>query len=313
VPSWLVSLVIHLLFFIALGLLTLPELLDTAPTTLTAALAEEIAIDTLQEIAIAPPLENSQEHVFQAPAGEMSDLANMTDEAAVGDGSGSYIAADVDAVEIGELDEAFGGRGQGLKTVGGMGGGAEFFGVKAGGKRFVFVVDSSNSMRGEKFEDAKEELVYAIRRLDKKQMFYVIFFDQDALRMFTAEGTNGEPEPRPVFATTQNINKLEKWLKDVDLEGRTNPYDAMKFAVELLPDAIYLLSDGQFTDRGRTEDYLRANNILDDPAEGYRPKVVIHTIGFYSKEGEVTLQAIAKAYQGTYRFVAPKPARARRR
>jgi hypothetical protein len=132
----------------------------------------------------------------------------------------------------------------------------------------------------------------------------VIFFDIDALRMFTTD--NKEPENRPVPATAANIRKLEQWLPTVENERRTDPYDAVKFALEMLPDAIFILSDGQFTDGGRTVRYLAEKNIIDDPAEGYRPKVVIHTIGFYSKDGEVTLKGIAEAYKGTYRFVAPR-------
>ena len=48
---------------------------------------------------------------------------------------------------------------------------------------------------------------------------------------------------------------------------------------------------------------VQANNFMEDPVTGKAPKVVIHTAGFHGKEGEETLQSIAKTYGGTYRFV----------
>jgi hypothetical protein len=147
--------------------------------------------------------------------------------------------------------------------------------------------------------------MYAIRRLSKDQAFYIIFFDQDGERMLLPPDT--EPALLPVPAVNANINRAEQWVATVVHEGRTDPFDAVKFAVEMLPDAIYILTDGKFTDRGLTERWLKNNNIIDEPIEGRRPKVVIHTICFWQKDGEETLQAIAKAYGGTYRFVPPAP------
>lgn len=303
VPGWLVSLVVHLCFLIALGLLTLPPLLRQEETTIAAAILAPPQLETLADVVITPPLEEVQHVAVDAPAGALAELTDLTNEASLGEGAGEYVQNDVDAIDVGEMGEVFGSGGKGLKVLGGGNGSAEFFGVKAGGRRFVFIVDSSNSMRGQKFTDAKEELMYAVRRLDKSQAFYVIFFDQDALRMFDSD--KAEPAERPVAATLANIQKLETWMKTVENERRTDPYDAVKFALEMRPDAIFILSDGQFTDRGRTVEYLARENIVDDAAYGKSPRVVVHTIGFYSKDGEVTLEAIAKAYKGTYRFVAP--------
>ncbi len=207
---------------------------------------------------------------------------------------------------IGEIGQLFGTEGTGMASVGSGSGGAEFFGVKATGKRFVFIVDSSKSMKNGKFEAACEELFYSVQRLKSDQYFYVIFFDEDAARMTFAP--KEEPEDVYAQATTANINKLQKWMKTVELEGQTVPYDALVFARQLSPDAIYLLTDGQFTDRGRSEDFLRTSNLYKDPEVGLVPKSVVHTIGFWDPDGEETLKAIAKEHQGTYRFVArPKP------
>jgi hypothetical protein len=156
-------------------------------------------------------------------------------------------------------------------------------------------------MRGGKFTAAKDELSYAIRRLSKDQAFYIIFFDQNAERMLLPPDT--EPPSLPVAATTANINRVDKWIATVENQLRTDPYDAVRSGIDMVPDAIYLLTDGKFTDKGRTERYLKSNNIVDDPIDGKRPKVVIHTICFWQNDGEETLKAIAKDNGGTYRFV----------
>jgi len=184
---------------------------------------------------------------------------------------------------------------------------AMFYGVKARGNRFVFIVDSSNSMRGNKFVEAKRELIYAIRRLGKDQHFYVIFFDANAERMVLDPDPNfpSEPAPAPVPATGENMLKVERWIGTVKNELKTNPYDAVKFAMGLSPDAIFLLTDGQFTDRGKTERYLASENYFKDDLGRRQVKVVFNTIGFYSRDGEEVLKEIAKKYKGTYQFVAP--------
>jgi hypothetical protein len=311
VPSWLVSLVVHLIAFIVLALLTLPTIIQAERELLVISTTPNAPVlESLDLMKLEPQLEDVQTETFDAPAAITLESTALDDAAAGFDGPGSYVNTDVDAIDVGELGELFGENGHAMASVAGTGRSAEFFGVKSGGRRFVFIVDSSNSMRGRKFEDAKQELVYAVRRLDKSQMFYVIFFDQDAARMFSGNGQ--DPEPRPVFATMENIRKLEAWLPTVKLELRTDPYDAVKFAHDLRPDAIFILSDGQFTDRGKTERFLADHNIIDDPALGRRPKVVINTIAFYSQQGEVTMKQIAEAYQGTYRFVPP-PARMKKK
>ncbi len=304
IPSWLVSLVVHLAMILLMAMFTIPLLINEPDAILVASVAEPYLLETTEAVAIMPPLMAEQHETTNLPASEMIESQNLTEIGTAALGDSASAMTDVDAVNISEVAELFGQDGAGMANVAGPGGTAEFFGVKAGGRKFVFIVDSSNSMRGRKFADAKRELEYAVKKLDPKQSFYVIFFDQNAERMFAAGGK--EPEARPVPATGENIRRLEYWLPLIKNELRTNPYDAVKFAVEMLPDAIYILSDGQFTDKGQTERYLAANNMIDEPLEGRRPKVVIHTIGFYSREGEPTLQAIAKAYGGTYRFV-PKP------
>ncbi len=129
----------------------------------------------------------------------------------------------------------------------------------------------------------------------------MIFFDWDAYRMFDLEN----PEPYMVRATDENKYRLGKWMATVELELRTDPFDSVEFAMKLMPDAIYVLSDGKFTDGGKTVKYVDETNKIDDPASEREYKVTFHTIGFYTND-DGTLSKMAQNNGGTYRFV-PKP------
>ncbi len=198
---------------------------------------------------------------------------------------------------------------------GASGAGAQFYGIQAQGDRFVFIVDSSTSMRL-KFGEALQELDRSVRQLTPDQQFYVIFFDRDAERLRLGEWNpsrtrysfNSRPESDFVAPTTENLDGLVQWMRTIQLEGETNPHSAIVFTLKKLqPDAIFLLSDGEFTDGGETEAYLLQNNFHDDAGNLRRPRSIVHCVGFYSRAGEVTLKRIAVANGGSYRFVNPPP------
>lgn len=213
---------------------------------------------------------------------------------------------------VGEIGQLFGAEGKGLADTGSGYGGAQFFGVKAGGRKFVFIVDSSLSMRKGKFDAARVELEQAVRRLTEDQLFYVMFFDWDSNRLRLGQWdrqrrnwtANAEPEERAVFATNENKAHVEEWMKTVELELKTLVYDSVVTALEMYPDAIYILTDGKFGDTAKVERYLAQNNYIHDEQGDKRAKIIIHTVGFYSRDGEPVLKKMADDYGGTYRFVA---------
>lgn len=305
-PSWLVSSIVHLLAILILALCTVEELSKPSDLVLVSGVSDEAEPLLVEPVHFDASLQNVSSISASAPSAEALGFSDVGDVSEVPTQNTGVAAGDLEVSPVGDVGDIFGSRGSGMQAVSFGKQGAEFFGVKAAGRKFVFIVDSSNSMRDGKFDDAKQELLYAIQRLTKSQNFYVIFFDADAERMRLFP--NKEAEDYAVAATVENIKRTEKWVHSVELERGTNPYEAVKFALEMLPDAIYLLTDGQFTDKGKTVRFLKDNNIIDDPVEGRRPKVVVHTVGFYSRDGEENLLSISKAYGGTYRFV-PRPDR----
>lgn len=183
-------------------------------------------------------------------------------------------------------------------TEGLAGQGSQFFGVGAEGKRFVFVVDSSRSMKGKRWTMACQELLRAIGELDSDQSFYVIFFDAEIWPIFQRD----EPEPDLLEANPENLKRLRRWMSSIHLGRDTFPAPAMSMALALKPDAIFLLSDGEFHDD--TVSMLRLRNLVADDHGVLRHKITIHTIGLHSPACQIVLRQIAERHGGEFRFVA---------
>jgi len=306
----LLSATLHLLVLLVLAWLTVAERSATPAIISINGSAADAVEDMKESLDWAQEIDTSTEARVDAPDGIYvgpAEAGSPVLDVAVG---GESLALDgLTGSSIQQIGALFvpGGGAMRSNESGLIKKEAMFYGVKARGNRFVFIVDSSNSMRGNKFVEAKQELIYAIRRLNKDQYFYVIFFDANAERMILDPNPDfpAEPAPLPAPATGANILKVERWIGTVQNELKTNPYDAVKFAMDLSPDAIFLLTDGQFTDKGKTVRYLARENFTTDDLGQRQVKVVFHTIGFYSRDGEDVLKEIARKYQGTYQFVAP--------
>lgn len=208
----------------------------------------------------------------------LADLPGLTDEI----GSGQSTAGDGQGGSGGDPDGEEG---------------AEFFGVQASGRKFVFVCDCSRSMAGLKWLELNRELSRCLGELGPSKSFYVVFFDGEMHPMF-------EPfnrEPALLEATAENIDKACFWIANVALGANTSPCESVKFAAGLESDAIYLLTDGEFSDY--TAPYLRDFN-KKRVTQGKR-KVAVHTIGLLSQKHQRVLERIAKDSGGTYKFVGP--------
>jgi len=177
---------------------------------------------------------------------------------------------------------------------------ASFFGASAEGNRFVFVIDSSGSMRGPRWESLCKELIRAIQSLSPDQEFFVISFDSLAHPMF------GVPPPRGKFlkAIQKNVDRLQNWIRSVRLGNNTLPSTAVGLAMKLEPDAIFLLSDGEILDS--TLNDLRVWNRKQTEDGDVKAAIPIHTVLLHSQIGYVALESIAKENSGTFTPVQPR-------
>ena len=177
---------------------------------------------------------------------------------------------------------------------------ATFFGAEAYGNRFVFVIDSSGSMRGPRWDALHAELIRAIRSLSEDQEFFIISFDSMAHPMF------GEPPPKGKFLhpDRKSIERVSSWLRSIQLGHQTFPSGAVGIAMALKPDAVFLLSDGEINDS--TVQDLRVWNRVQDEDGSVKPHFPIHTVLLHSQIGFATLELIAEENGGTFTPVSAR-------
>ena len=178
---------------------------------------------------------------------------------------------------------------------------ASFFGAEADGNKFVFVIDSSGSMRGTRWQALCTELIRALQSLSPDQEFFVISFDAFAHPMFGTAPPKGEF----LTATSKNVRRVQNWIRSIEHGRNTFPASAVGMAMRLKPDAIFLLSDGEIADN-TIEDLEKWNQVLDN--DGYNKTLVpIHTVLLHSQVGYATLERIAKENSGTFTPVRARP------
>ncbi len=180
--------------------------------------------------------------------------------------------------------------------------GGKFFGVGSGGNYFCYVVDSSGSMRGGAWESAKVELVRSLSTLTPSQRFYIVFFAQE----FAAIPEPGEKEPAKfgLYATPENIDHARRWIDTVKLDRGGPPNDALQWAIEREPDAIYLLTDG--VTKVDVCGFLRKKNRTEDLIGGVQVRVPIHAIAYFSLDGQQLMRQLAEENAGQFHYVPPK-------
>jgi len=285
--GWSASVFLHLLLLIGFTGVTLFSGLDQGQEGLEGGLVLDDSGPAIELSTPAEPIEPAAADLT-APAIQTGDaIEPITD---LGGAAGATGADPIESVQLSAAGgSAVGGDWSSLVTAGGGPGGrggASFFGLQAKGESFVYVVDYSGSMNGDRVAAAKAELIRSISALGRTSRFYIFFYDDKYIRM---------PNRGLVRASSANKRKYFAWVAQAAGGGGTDPREAMKEALALRPDAIYLLSDGEFAEAAADE--IRAAN------PGAR--VQINTIAFHSNSGESILQRIAEENRGQYRFVPP--------
>jgi hypothetical protein len=191
--------------------------------------------------------------------------------------------------EIGDLD-GVGGAGNiggGAAGLGGGGGGASFFGIEASGNRFAYVVDVSASMDELRMSALKRELTRSIDRLLETSEFMVVKYSTESRLVGPGNGWQ--------TASANTKREMKALIELLQPEENTLPVPAFNivFAHRPRPDAIYFMTDGDFSDDD-------ADAIID-LSRGH--KVIVHCICLGFQGGEPRMRKIAKATRGTYTFV----------
>lgn len=278
--SWLVSAALHAIILASFAAIVFHAKQQPSPLGIEAILGEDTVRNSFETLLESSPVilaetstaESTQsdahmladQAVAESAARAMGDLARLGN-GGLGDGTG---------------EGGGGGRGPGL--VGG------FFGTQTAGNTFVYVVDMSGSMAGDRFRRAISELIKSINKLKGEQSFYVYFFNDRAFPLF-----DPKPAKSLISASTANKQRASRWIRSRQPSSTTNPMFALQQALEMKPDVIFLLTDGELDDPTTVRKMIRQYN------EGTQ----IHTIAFENEEASETLKTIANENHGTFRFV----------
>ena len=175
-----------------------------------------------------------------------------------------------------------------------FGTGAEFFGLGGparGTRKIVYVVDRSASMI-DTFIYVQAELKRSISALRRSQKFHVIFFNSgDPLE---------SPPRRLVSAIEAHKEQFFEFLDGVVPRGGTKPERAMRRALGMGPDLIYLLSDGLVS--GGVDSHPSLHRKLHEWNRNRR--VRIYTIAYLDQTGSALLEKIAREHSGEFKFVS---------
>jgi Ca-activated chloride channel family protein len=168
--------------------------------------------------------------------------------------------------------------------------GPTFFGGTAEGGSVVYVIDRSASMGlGDGLSAAKRELLASLRQLPASARFQVIFYSREA----EALGVDGRTDLLP--ATAENVDAAARFLERLRAGGSTDHLPALRKALALQPDVIFLVTDAADLSPEQVRAVTQWNG----------GRTAIHAIDLGGRAGGSPLEALALGNRGTYRAVNP--------
>ena len=302
-PGWMVSFLLHtLLLSILAAYVSVPQT-QQGPLSLVVSMTQaeaeeddvfvestanfEMALDAalaVEEVELDEPVEIDLGELLDSSIVNFNDASTASSITDRGD--------DFAAVDVGESGQS----NTGIPSPGGKEG-TSFFGIESKGDRFVYVVDCSGSMSEEdRYQRAIYELHRSLGKLNEDQEFLVAIYND---RIFPMLGTS-LTEAKLIKATVENRAKVIQWMRTQVPSGFTLPARAMYGALQVQPDAIFLLSDGELGDD--TVGMLQNTNLGSKSAGA--PKIPINTITLGSTgAGLPTMQTIAEENEGEFIWV----------
>lgn len=131
----------------------------------------------------------------------------------------------------------------GAARLGGIGGPGDttFMNISGVGKSFVYVIDTSSSMDGNRLKLAQSQLKKSLRLLQANQKFAVIFYNDDYRKRLKLRR---QAEQDLYFASELNKQLAAQEVDRVTADRGTDHRPAILEALSLKPDVVYFLTDG---------------------------------------------------------------------
>ncbi len=300
--SWMVSTLVHLFLMITLAVITFGV---AGRQTISLEMDATKPVDSMVMLDVVIDAPDPNRLAVEIPEPAATSLSSELDESnlvlsevvdtyaptAISDPYQSISGAGVDDSLLDEIERL-------------RGSGAQFFGIKGVGSRFVFIIDCSGSMdEYRRWKRAVRELKRSINNLVEPQQFLVLLYNSQCYTM------NDRP-PGLVPASAENQRNAIRWLARQEPLGSTYVAQALENAFELKPDAIFLLSDGEFDDLQMVWTVLAHYNGVQNGGvrhrenyEAIKDVIPVHTISLGGKGGAWTMQEIAEKNEGTFTII----------
>ncbi len=167
----------------------------------------------------------------------------------------------------------------------------KFFEIVASGRSFACVIDCSESMATRNLlEVAKQELSISLNLLSDDARFSVIFYN---MRTKVISGTDGQLGM--MLATAANKAKVQSQFKAVTASGRKDHMLALRTALALKPDVVFVLTNA---------DLMTSNDVSKILGLAGRSQVQAVEFGLGSALASVTpFRRLATSTHGTWHYI----------
>ena len=168
------------------------------------------------------------------------------------------------------------------------------FGLPGNGSKFLYVLDTSESMtlpKGKPLASAKQEIIDSIDKLDKLCEFYIIHYNNVPRLIDMTGGRN-------CFGTDDNKLIAKRLVAAIPTGPATHHEPAIVMALRMRPDVLYLMTDG--------DDPALEGRDLERISRINEGQTVIHAVQFSKgqpKRGADWLRRLAKENRGEYKLV----------
>lgn len=317
-PAWLVSVVVHFLLVVILGLCAVGVQKKMAEMEVEVTPSYNFSDGELGE-SIGSGLDEGAAGILAeefnpmlAPTPTISELPS--DSEAVGgivDVEGDWqemlVSSDGNpSLMSGSGDNPFGPGGGGGN--GGDGNGVtSVFGLSGEGGRFVYLFDRSESMNSvftlyskqqilssiTPLKSAKLEMTRSLGALGRANKFQIVFYNDEP----TVFG-DGHYDQEMFSATEENLQRANEYIENMKAEGFTNHLAALEVGINMNPNVIFLLTDGE------AKDDLHPNMVRKLYKLCRRKKILLNVIHFCNQPREqCTLVRLAEKTGGQHLFI----------
>lgn len=317
--SGVIALLMVAIIGLLLGLFLLPSLVKETPTIVT--------YQANEAVAETPEPDKVKSSIQRKPTSPASTMARVIASAASSPVSIPVpdVAVDTESVDFGDAQDFGTGWGADLGMEGG-GGGATFFNQSVKADRIAYVIDYSQSMKGERDALMRKELTKSISGIKAGTQFQMIFFagpawvaggqahaggNQGTVKAsggrtikWTGKGANhwtpvGNAEKAEWLTMTGNqMGKSLKMIEETKLvygTDWTNPLE-MAFEMEPTPQIIFFMTDGI-----TGGDMMKLTDEL--AAKARRKGIMINSVALMEPKAEKPMFNLADKTGGAFTIV----------